>query len=212
MDDGVRGRCIHMSKEELEKKLSSVGIFGEWVDKDKYGFSRVFQFTLGDQIIKIEWYCNYSTLMIGNAHFWFDRISISNKYPYRGEWIEFSFRGEHPVYLKVKQEDKNMYKISEENKETAKYYGYEAQSNQLVEECAELIQAVNKYRRVETGLGQPVAEDKKAIARDNLVEEIADVELMLEQVKYLLQIPEDELLAVKTFKVNRTRERMESSK
>ncbi len=50
MDDGVRGRCIHMSKEELEKKLSSVGIFGEWVDKDKYGFSRVFQFTLGDQI------------------------------------------------------------------------------------------------------------------------------------------------------------------
>lgn len=68
------------------------------------------------------------------------------------------------------------------------------------------------YRRVETGLGQPVAEDKKAIARDNLVEEIADVELMLEQVKYLLQIPEDELLAVKTFKVNRTRERMENSK
>lgn len=61
------------------------------------------------------------------------------------------------------------------NLETAKYYGYEAQSNQLVEE-------------------------------------IADVELMLEQVKYLLQIPEDELLAVKTFKVNRTRERMENSK
>lgn len=101
-----------------------------------------------------------------------------------------------------------MCKIREMNLETAKYYGYEAQSNQLVE----LIQAVNKYRRVETGLGQPVAEDKKAIARDNLVEEIADVELMLEQVKYLLQIPEDELLAVKTFKVNRTRERMENSK
>lgn len=62
-----------------------------------------------------------------------------------------------------------MCKIREMNLETAKYYGYEAQSNQLVEECAELIQAVNKYRRVETGLGQPVAEDKKAIARDNLV-------------------------------------------
>jgi NTP pyrophosphatase (non-canonical NTP hydrolase) len=72
-------------------------------------------------------------------------------------------------------------KIREMNLETAKYYGYEAQSNQLVEACAELIQAVNKYRRVETGLGQPVAEDKKAIARDNLVEEIADVELMLER-------------------------------
>lgn len=112
----------------------------------------------------------------------------------------------------IKSEENIVCKIREMNLETAKYYGYEAQSNQLVEECAELIQAVNKYRRVETGLGQPVAEDKKAIARDNLVEEIADVELMLEQVKYLLQIPEDELLAVKTFKVNRTRERMENSK
>lgn len=68
-----------------------------------------------------------------------------------------------------------MCKISEMNLETAKYYGYEAQSNQLVEE-------------------------------------IADVELMLEQVKYLLQIPEEEILAVKTFKVNRTKERMESSR
>lgn len=92
------------------------------------------------------------------------------------------------------------------------HYCYNVSIALQVEECAELIQAVNKYRRVETGLGQPVAEDKKAIARDNLVEEIADVELMLEQVKYLLQIPEDELLAVKTFKVNRTRERMENSK
>lgn len=93
-----------------------------------------------------------------------------------------------------------MCKIREMNLETAKYYGYEAQSNQLVEECAELIQAVNKYRRVETGLGQPVAEDKKAIARDNLVEEIADVELMLERwiraeiiLKYVLLILRSEL-------------------
>lgn len=98
--------------------------------------------------------------------------------------------------------------ISELNKETAKYYGYEAQSNQLVEECAELIQAVSKYRRAVAGLGQPIAEEKKAVALENLIEEIADVEIMLEQVKYLLQIPEDELDAVKLYKVNRTRERI----
>lgn len=103
-----------------------------------------------------------------------------------------------------------MCKISEMNKETAKYYGYEAQSSQLIEECAELIQAVNKYRRAVAGLGQPVAEDKKAVALENLVEEIADVEIMLEQVKYLLQIPEEDLLAVKTYKVNRTRERVQN--
>ncbi len=99
-------------------------------------------------------------------------------------------------------------RVSDLNKENAKYYGYEAQSNQLVEECAELIQAVSKYRRAVTGLGQPVDEHKKAVALENLIEEIGDVEIMLEQVKYLLQIPEDELDAVKLFKVNRTRERI----
>lgn len=90
-----------MSKEELVEKLDKVGIKGEWVNPDEYGFRRVFQFELDCQIIEIEWYCNYCTLMIGNAHFWFDRIRIDSGYPMHGEWIEFSFRGEHPVHLKV---------------------------------------------------------------------------------------------------------------
>jgi NTP pyrophosphatase (non-canonical NTP hydrolase) len=98
--------------------------------------------------------------------------------------------------------------ILEMNKEHAEHYGYDSQSNQLVEECAELIQAVCTYRRAVLGLGQPVTEDKKAVAMDNFTEEIADVEIMLEQIKYLLQIPEEELEALKLFKVNRTRERM----
>lgn len=98
--------------------------------------------------------------------------------------------------------------VSEQNKVNAKYYGYEAQSLQLIEECAELIQAVNKYRRAVARLREPVAEDKKAVALDNLVEEIADVEIMLEQVKYLLQIPEEDIQAIKLYKVNRTKERI----
>lgn len=101
-----------------------------------------------------------------------------------------------------------MCSISEKNKENAKYYGYEAQSNQLVEECAELIQAVNKYRRAVARLGEPVAEEKRDIALDNLREEIADVEIMLEQIKYLLKIPEEDLQSIKLYKVNRTRERI----
>ena len=101
--------------------------------------------------------------------------------------------------------------LSEENKKIGKYYGYEAQSNQLVEECAELIQAVNKYRRASTSLGIPVAEEKKAIAFDNLKEEICDVEIMLEQIKYLLDIDEEEMAAVKLYKVNRTLERMRAN-
>ena len=100
--------------------------------------------------------------------------------------------------------------ISEMNKENAKHYGYEVQSNQLVEECAELIQAVSKFRRATTGAGQPVADYKKTVSLENLIEEIADVEIMLEQIKYLLHISEAELDEVKYFKVNRTRARMQS--
>ena len=99
--------------------------------------------------------------------------------------------------------------ISDQNNRLGKYYGYEAQSNQLIEECAELIQAVNKYRRAVARVGEPVAEEKREIALDNLVEEIIDVEIMLEQIKYLLQIPEEDMLAIKIYKVNRTKERIQ---
>ena len=92
-----------MSKEELVEKLAKVGINGEWINPDKYGFSRIFQFELNGQTIKIEWFCNYSTLIIGNAEFWFDRISTYSGYPMQGEWIEFSYRNEHPLHLKVKE-------------------------------------------------------------------------------------------------------------
>ena len=98
--------------------------------------------------------------------------------------------------------------ISRMNLETAEHYGYEAQSNQLVEECAELIQAVNKYRR-SVGAGQPT-EAKIQIVRENLVEELADVELMIEQIKYLLDITEEEIKAIKLYKVNRTKERIQA--
>ena len=93
-----------MDKDKLEELLESVGIKGEWINPDKYGFSRTFQFELCGQVIQIEWFCNYSTLIIGNAHFWFDRISTYSGYPHRGEWIEFSFGNENPIHLKVKDE------------------------------------------------------------------------------------------------------------
>ena len=56
--------------------------------------------------------------------------------------------------------------------EIADHYGTESQLNILQEECAELIQAVSKYRR-----GESI---------DLLAEEIADVEIMIAQIKYLL--------------------------
>ncbi len=90
-----------MTQENLVEKLSKVGIKGEWINCDENGFSRIFEFKLGNQTIQIEWYCNYSTIMIGNAYFWFDSILLHSGYPRQGKWIEFSFRNEHPLHLKV---------------------------------------------------------------------------------------------------------------
>lgn len=98
--------------------------------------------------------------------------------------------------------------ITAELKMVADYYGYEEQSNQLIEECAELIQALNKYRRA-SGKGQPIAEYQKTTVMDNIIEEIADVEVMLDQIKYLLNISEDDILAVKQAKTIRQRNRMQ---
>ena len=92
---------MNMSKEELVEKLAKVGINGEWIDKDEHGFSRLFQFELNGQNIQIELYCNYSAIMIGNDHFWFDRISTYSGYPRYGKWIEFSFRNECQLHLEI---------------------------------------------------------------------------------------------------------------
>ena len=53
-------------------------------------------------------------------------------------------------------------------------WGLPLQFGMLMEECAELIQATNKVMRKGT-------EDEKAIS--NLAEEMADVEIMIEQLK-----------------------------
>lgn len=57
-------------------------------------------------------------------------------------------------------------------------YGIEEQLLQTVEECAELIQAINKWRR---------SKDRENIkdAVDHLAEEISDCIIMLEQAKII---------------------------
>lgn len=74
--------------------------------------------------------------------------------------------------------------IIEKIKIIADHYGYESQSRQCMEEMAELTQAINKFWRV-CGNGQKT---EKSIqdCRDNLVEEMADVQIMLWQMEYLL--------------------------
>lgn len=74
--------------------------------------------------------------------------------------------------------------IAEKIKIIAEHYGYDAQSRQCMEEMAELTQAINKWWRV-CGNGQKT-EKSIAECRYNLIEEIADVQIMLYQLGYLL--------------------------
>ena len=60
------------------------------------------------------------------------------------------------------------------------HYGVESQKGILTEECAELIQAVSKLTRAE----QSGKVFDKTEAMLNLVEEMADVTIMIEQILY----------------------------
>lgn len=87
----------------------------------------------------------------------------------------------------------------------ASYYGLEAQSRQTMEECAELIQALNKYLRNVSG-GQPTQEKDIKNLVMGVIEEIADVSIMLEEIKFLLHC-DSEVSKIIESKVNRTFER-----
>ena len=64
----------------------------------------------------------------------------------------------------------------------AQHYGYDGQARQTVEELSELIQAICKERRY----ADVKTEDIENDFNEYIAEEIADVEIMLEQLKWLL--------------------------
>lgn len=80
-------------------------------------------------------------------------------------------------------------------------YG-ERQLDQAQEELAELIVAISKYKRA-------AAKDKnidKAVI--DVIEEIADVNIMIKQVMMLLDIEEFEVTNIEIEKLNRLEERL----
>lgn len=79
----------------------------------------------------------------------------------------------------------------------AMHYGMKAQSMQACEECAELIQAVSKLIR---GVNE--------IRILSLVEEIADVRIMMSQLMQLYGIPETEIATLVERKLERQLERI----
>ena len=94
-------------------------------------------------------------------------------------------------------------------KEIAEYYGYDAQSRQLTEEMAELTQAINKFWRKQLKYGNEELANVPFSTNEelNMAEEMADVEICLEQIKHLLKCRR-EVNEFKKYKVERELQRI----
>lgn len=92
---------------------------------------------------------------------------------------------------KAKWYDLTLQKLtqSDEKYRLAEYFGVKTQINQMIEEMAELTQAFCKQNRGKTS---------------NIVEEMADVSLVLEQLIYLLGCSK-EIQEIKKEKIERTK-------
>lgn len=102
--------------------------------------------------------------------------------------------------------NKNNYNFNEEALkvkflEIAEFYGLPNQLYILAEETSELTQASLKYVR-----------DLSKGRRDNLIEEMADVIIVLNQIRHLLRIRDDELHKVIEEKTERQLRRIEQEK
>lgn len=85
----------------------------------------------------------------------------------------------------------------------ADHYGYDAQSRQCIEEMGELTQAINKFWRKQLGCGKrELPNDPEEIPvftkeYDNLIEEMADVQVTLLQMAYLLKTDIQSMVNIK---------------
>lgn len=90
-------------------------------------------------------------------------------------------------------------------KTIADFYTLETQSRQLNEELAELIQANSKYLRYSDS-------DVEWQYLQNICEEVADVQIMIEQMLYLLDIDTQAIEEIKMKKIDRQLERIKVEK
>lgn len=96
--------------------------------------------------------------------------------------------------------------MTEEEKRIALGYGLGVQYMQLIEEMAELTQAIMKHRR-KKGLGQMPDAAAEVIER-SIDEEIADVALLLDQIIWLRGC-EEKIAEIRKYKAERSIARMQ---
>ena len=81
----------------------------------------------------------------------------------------------------------------------AEHYGLRVQMRQLIEEMAELTQVICKAERYDLDT-----------VREHLVEEVADVSIMIDQFEYLLG--DSRIAQIKAEKIERQKRRIEDGK
>lgn len=92
----------------------------------------------------------------------------------------------------------------------ANHYGLESQSRQLMEECGELAQATNKVWRLTKELSTDPGKAKEYVtSENNLVEEMADVSIMIAQIQEILGISNERVTEQVDVKLNREIERIQ---
>lgn len=104
-------------------------------------------------------------------------------------------------YLMPAEYINNVNEMTEQEKNNAISIGVDGMLWQTQEECGELVKAIGKYNR-SRGLGQKT-ETPRQEAFNNLVEEIADVEICIRHIKYLLNIDTDNIQHNKIDKVQK---------
>jgi NTP pyrophosphatase (non-canonical NTP hydrolase) len=133
-----------------------------------------------------------------NFQKWYENQDLSKRNEYARNYAR----------LRRKRDIKRRSTMENAIKQIADKYGYDAQSRQLIEECAELTQAVNKLWRLEQKQNRTITQDiDLSFAKEHLVEELADVSIMVEQILYLLDCNSDFEIE-KAKKIKRQLERM----
>ena len=99
---------------------------------------------------------------------------------------------------RLRHEKRRMEDDMEILKRAIKHYGAENQMAQSIEELAELIVAINKYTRYPDEIE----------SKHHVIEEIADVLIMIDQLKIILDIKDYEIRCYRDYKLQRLEKRI----
>ena len=93
------------------------------------------------------------------------------------------------------QQEKDLYERN------IKYHGIEQETTIAMEECSEFIQAISKWKRY--GCINKY--------RENLIEEMTDVLIMIDELKMIYQISDVDISDIRQYKMNRQSYRIKNN-